>query len=78
MWEEVQRANMDKVRGVTHRGNKSDARKPTGWIPPQHDVILAAAGYDRTRWFLPNDAFRFHELGARDDRLEPEQVRSAS
>jgi predicted HAD superfamily Cof-like phosphohydrolase len=57
LWDEVQRANMDKVRGTTHRGNKVDVRKPEGWIPPQHEVILAAAGYDRQKFFTKDNYF---------------------
>ncbi len=48
LWAEVQRANMQKVRGITHRGHKVDVMKPPGWIPPNHQPILAASGYDLT------------------------------
>lgn len=47
-WAEVQRANMAKVRGVTHRGHKVDVKKPPGWQPPNLLKLLTAAGYDPT------------------------------
>lgn len=49
MWQEVQRANMDKVRGETKRGHLVDCIKPPGWQPPDHARILRAFGYN------PND-----------------------
>jgi predicted HAD superfamily Cof-like phosphohydrolase len=39
-WDEIQRANMSKVRGMTKRGHGFDVCKPEGWIGPQHDNIL--------------------------------------
>lgn len=39
VWAEVQRANMDKHRGKTHRGVEGDAAKPIDWKPPNHDWI---------------------------------------
>lgn len=50
MWEEVQRANMSKQLGRTHRGVDNDLIKPDGWIPPQHEQILATKGYSRRHW----------------------------
>lgn len=40
-WNAVQTANMGKVLGTTHRGNRLDAAKPPGWKPPQ--LAIAAA-----------------------------------
>ena len=46
LWDDVQRANMAKVRGTTHRGIAVDVRKPEGWQPPMTEEILLDAGYD--------------------------------
>lgn len=46
LWDDVQRANMAKVRGTTHRGNLVDVCKPPGWVPPQGAWILALHSYD--------------------------------
>lgn len=51
LWDDVQRANMQKVRGVTKRGHAVDVTKPPGWQPPQPDRILELAGYRRRDWF---------------------------
>lgn len=44
LWEEVQRANMDKVRATsetsTERGGTWDVIKPDGWTPPDIEAIL--------------------------------------
>lgn len=45
LWDDVQRANMAKVRGVTHRGHAVDVKKPEGWVGPQTQAILDLAGY---------------------------------
>lgn len=45
LWDDVHRANMAKVPGVTHRGNKVDVMKPPGWVPPHTEEILATFGY---------------------------------
>ncbi len=50
LWDEVQRANMDKVRGTTKRGMEFDAQKPVGWRPPQHIPILSRAGWLGYAW----------------------------
>lgn len=68
MWEEVQRANMDKVHGRTHRNNAADVTKPKGWMPPQHEIILACNGYDRSDWFSASDK-QFIEQYGRDDHM---------
>lgn len=46
LWNDVQRANMAKVRGVTHRGHAVDVTKPPGWQGPQTQRILDLAGYN--------------------------------
>jgi predicted HAD superfamily Cof-like phosphohydrolase len=53
LWADVQRANMAKVRGVTHRGHKVDCTKPPGWVGPQTGWLLEQAGYNRTRFMGP-------------------------
>ena len=45
LWNDVQRANMAKVRGKTQRGHAVDVCKPEGWLPPQGRKILDEAGY---------------------------------
>ena len=45
LWNEVQRANMDKVRGIGPRGVKVDCIKPDGWQPPNIEKILKEAGW---------------------------------
>lgn len=45
LWDDVQRANMAKVRGISHRGNLVDCVKPEGWVPPRTKDILYLAGY---------------------------------
>lgn len=49
LWDDVQRANMAKEKGPTHRnmGFGSDICKPPGWEPPRTEEILSAAGYER-------------------------------
>lgn len=49
LWDDVQRANMAKVKGPTHRamGYGADIAKPEGWRPPQTDAILIRNGYRR-------------------------------
>jgi len=37
-WDQVQKANMAKVRGVTKRGNQYDAIKPDGWVGPEAGI----------------------------------------
>ena len=46
LWDDVQRANMSKVRGVTGRGHAVDLAKPPGWVAPKTQEILIAHGYD--------------------------------
>ena len=44
LWDEVQRANMAKVRakhaGESKRGSALDVVKPEGWTPPDHTAAL--------------------------------------
>jgi predicted HAD superfamily Cof-like phosphohydrolase len=49
LWDDVQRANMAKELGETHRkmGFGADVRKPAGWVPPMTESILREAGYSR-------------------------------
>jgi predicted HAD superfamily Cof-like phosphohydrolase len=44
-WIAVQSANMEKIPGPT-----GDVVKPAGWIRPDHDRILAEAGYERSQF----------------------------
>lgn len=46
LWMDVQRANMQKERGVGKRGHQVDLVKPKGWVPPQTGRILIQHGYD--------------------------------
>lgn len=41
IWHAVQSANMQKVRGMTKRGNKVDAVKPEGWVGPEAAIARA-------------------------------------
>lgn len=45
LWNDVQRANLAKVRGVGPRGHAVDLIKPEGWVPPQTLEILRKAGW---------------------------------
>lgn len=45
LWDDVQRANMEKVRGVGKRGHAVDCIKPEGWVPPQTAAVLKDNGY---------------------------------
>lgn len=49
LWDDVQRANMAKVRGITKRGHAVDCAKPYGWIPPMTTFILEDQGFDSDR-----------------------------
>jgi predicted HAD superfamily Cof-like phosphohydrolase len=44
LWQEVQRANMEKQPGSTERA-KLDAVKPEGWEPPKIESILRRYGW---------------------------------
>jgi predicted HAD superfamily Cof-like phosphohydrolase len=50
-WDEVQRANMRKVRGAvdgsdSKRESRWDVVKPDGWQPPDLKKVLEAYGFD--------------------------------
>jgi predicted HAD superfamily Cof-like phosphohydrolase len=49
-FRDVQRANMSKERGTTHRGHSQDVIKPPGWEGPRTEAILSRFGYDRDRF----------------------------
>jgi predicted HAD superfamily Cof-like phosphohydrolase len=57
LWDDVHRANMTKVKGVTHRnmGFGADIAKPANWVGPQTGLILAIAGYDRVVFTFGGD-----------------------
>ncbi len=48
LWDEVQRANMEKVRAPDAKSSKRhhhfDVIKPEGWVPPDIDGVLEKAG----------------------------------
>lgn len=46
LWDDVHRANMEKIRGVSHRGHAVDCIKPLTWRPPMTATILRAHGYN--------------------------------
>lgn len=46
LWDDVHRANMGKVRGISHRGHAYDCIKPQGWVGPKTMEILLESGYD--------------------------------
>jgi len=50
LWDDVQRANMEKVPGKTHRGHLVDAMKPPGWVGPRTMEILLTTGYQPNAW----------------------------
>jgi len=50
LWNDVHEANMRKVPGTTHRGNKVDVMKPPGWVGPQTGAVLCMAGYDKAQF----------------------------
>lgn len=56
LWDDVQRANMAKERGIGKRGNKVDLVKPKNWVPPQTELILLEASYDPADWQKTNSA----------------------
>lgn len=41
IWRAVQYANMQKIKGVTKRGNAIDAVKPAGWVGPEAAIARA-------------------------------------
>ena len=55
LFADVQRANMQKIRGVGKRGNLSDCIKPAGWVGPLTEGILKEAGYNFLTDSLPEN-----------------------
>lgn len=58
LFDDVQRANMAKVPGITHRGFLMDVKKPEGWVGPQTQTILERYGYNPSLWV---DASGYHD-----------------
>lgn len=56
LWDDVHRANMSKVRGVTKRGHSTDCSKPEGWIGPKTVEILIKHGYDEAAKEVDDEA----------------------
>ena len=50
LWNDVQRANMSKVRGVGKRGHAVDMVKPEGWKKPDGLAVLKNAGFDQQKF----------------------------
>lgn len=50
LWNDVQRANIGKVRGVGKRGHVIDMVKPDGWIKPDGAAILALHGFKKEQY----------------------------
>lgn len=69
LWNDVQRANMAKVRGVGKRGNLVDCIKPVGWEPPHGAKILRDAGFDEKAepWDDPENTHASHGRGTEAD-----------
>ena len=42
LWQDVQKCNMAKVRGISHRNHAVDCVKPDGWVQPDTNTILYA------------------------------------
>lgn len=45
LWDDVHRANMEKIPGATER-SPVDAIKPPGWHPPNTRELLVKAGWE--------------------------------
>lgn len=65
LWDDVQRANMAKVRGVGKRGHAVDMVKPEGWKKPDGETILKNAGWHRADY--TNEAGQIDEDACYDD-----------
>ena len=52
-WAEVQRSNMEKVKGMTKRNHGKDVMKPEGWVGPRLHAVLADYGYSFSDWTAP-------------------------
>lgn len=68
LWDDVQRANLAKERGVGPRGHLVDCVKPPGWEPPKTELILAQAGYTAADWTHPETGLIDEEV-CRDDAV---------
>lgn len=66
LWDDVQRANMSKVRGMTKRGHAVDVTKPEGWVGPQTERILNTVGYQRGLY--ENEFDYIDEAACHDDQ----------
>ncbi len=59
LWDDVQRANMAKVLGTTHRAAANpgqflqDVCKPPGWVGPKTNEILVEHGYNVLEFMAP-------------------------
>ena len=69
LWADVHRANMAKVKGITHRGHAVDCKKPEGWVPPATLPILLLSGYDRSQFTIDDCADPILEEKCRDDEV---------
>lgn len=72
LWDDVQRANMAKVRGVKPgRDHAVDVIKPDGWLGPQTNRILELAGYKHADWWAcgpqGDETWNLIEENCRDD-----------
>lgn len=73
LWDDVQRANMEKVRGVGKRGHAVDMVKPEGWQPPNGLRILTNSGFDIHDYLTNVDGtFHFDESKCADDKVAGE------
>lgn len=71
LWDDVQRANMAKVRGQTHRGNAFDVAKPPGWQGPKTLTILRQFGYGVIDFCsLIRGSLRIDDTKCKDDPAE--------
>ena len=67
LWNDVQRANMSKERGVGKRGHAVDMIKPEGWKKPDGMSILKSAGFDKEQFMTDG---KVDELKCLDDAHE--------
>jgi predicted HAD superfamily Cof-like phosphohydrolase len=65
LWDDVQRANLSKERGVGKRGHAVVMIKPEGWQGPMTGAILNDAGYRLHMW-IGDDGTVDEELCADD------------
>ena len=70
LWNEVQRANMDKVPGITKRGHRVDVTKPQGWKPPQLEKILEENDYHPENFMADKSCSILERLCFDDEREE--------